>query len=115
MAQNFTIDIPQFKIDLLHKKLHLATFPDELHPDPAWDQGTPLSEVTRLADKWKDWDWRRAEKDLNKYPQFTTKIDVEEFGELDIHFLHEKSTVEKAIPLLFVHGCTTPIFLESHC
>ncbi|PQE31875.1 epoxide hydrolase protein [Rutstroemia sp. NJR-2017a WRK4] len=108
MAQTFAIDIPQSKIDLLQKKLHLTTFPDELHPDPGWDQGTPLSAVTRLAGIWKDWDWRRAESDLNKYPQFTTKIDVEEFGELDIHFLHQKSTVEKAIPLLFVHGCTVP-------
>ncbi|KAM3084785.1 hypothetical protein ACMFMG_003239 [Clarireedia jacksonii] len=104
MAQTFTIDIPQFKLDILHKKLYLTTLPDELHPDPGWDQGTPLSEVTRLADKWKTWDWKRAEEKLNKFPQFTTKIDVKGFGGLDIHFLHQRSTVEKAIPLLFVHG-----------
>jgi hypothetical protein len=114
MAHTFTIDVPHSKIDLLQKKLHLTILPDELHPDPSWDQGTPLSEITRLADKWKVWDWRLAEEGLNKYPQFTTKIDVEEFGELDIHFLHQKSTVDKAIPLLFVHGCTIPIILGSH-
>jgi hypothetical protein len=39
---------------------------------------------------------------MNKLPNFITKIDVEGFGELDIHFLHQKSSAG-AIPLLFVH------------
>jgi len=34
-----------------------------------------------------------------------TVVEVEGFGELDMHFIHQKSEVEGAIPLLFVHGC----------
>jgi pimeloyl-ACP methyl ester carboxylesterase len=33
-----------------------------------------------------------------------TKIDVEGYGDIDIHFLYQKSGVEGAVPLLFVHG-----------
>ena len=41
---------------------------------------------------------------MNKLPQFMTKVEVDGFGELDIHFLHQKSSSKNAIPLLFVHG-----------
>ena len=33
-----------------------------------------------------------------------TKIEVDGFGEIDIHFLHQKSDVKGSIPLLFIHG-----------
>lgn len=103
----FNISVPREKIDTLQTKLSLATFPDELPSDSTsqWDQGPPLSEIQRVTEKWKTWDWRSLEDSLNEYPQFTTKIDVQGFGELDIHFLHQKSPVKNAIPLLFVHGC----------
>ncbi|KAM0151547.1 hypothetical protein ACHAQE_008485 [Botrytis cinerea] len=102
----FNILVPQDKINTLQTKLSLATFPDELPSESAsaWDQGPPLSEIQRLTEKWKTWNWRNVENSLNEYPQFTTKIDVEGFGELDIHFLHQESPVKNAIPLLFVHG-----------
>lgn len=41
---------------------------------------------------------------VNKLPQFTRQVEVEGFGELNIHVVHQKSTVKNAIPLLFVHG-----------
>ncbi|TEB24607.1 hypothetical protein FA13DRAFT_1714606 [Coprinellus micaceus] len=37
-------------------------------------------------------------------PQFTRKIEVEGHGVLDIHYVHKRSEVDKAIPSLFVHG-----------
>ncbi|TGO36777.1 hypothetical protein BHYA_0115g00280 [Botrytis hyacinthi] len=102
----FNISIPRDKIDILQRKLSLATFPDELPSESTsrWDQGPPLSEIQRLTEKWKTWDWRSVENSLNECPQFTTKIDVNGFGELNIHFLHQESPVKNAIPLLFVHG-----------
>ncbi len=33
-----------------------------------------------------------------------TNIKVEGYGGIDIHFLHQKSEVKGAVPLLFVHG-----------
>lgn len=100
----FIIDIPQSKIDNLRQKLALAEFPDDLE-EAGWDIGCPLEDIKRLVRAWEQWDWRQAEKKLNEHPQFQTDIQVEGFGSLNIHFVHQKSEVNGAIPLLFVHGC----------
>ena len=34
---------------------------------------------------------------------FTRDVEVEGFGVLNIHYVHQRSKVENAIPLLFVH------------
>ncbi|KAF2020167.1 alpha/beta-hydrolase [Aaosphaeria arxii CBS 175.79] len=100
----YTISIPDSQIDNLRQKLALTTFPDELD-DAGWDYGAPLQDVKRIATHWKDaYDWRKAEASLNKLPNFMTIIDVDGFGPIDIHFVHQKSEVKNAIPLLFVHG-----------
>lgn len=101
----YTISISQEKIDTLKTKLSIAEFPDELS-DAKWDLGTPLDDLQRLVKAWEKWDWRQAEERLNRtLPQFHTGINVDGFGELDIHFVWQKSEVANAIPLLFVHGC----------
>jgi hypothetical protein len=100
----FKISIPQAKIDRLKAKLSSAELPDELEASE-WDLGAPLADITRLTKAWQAWDWREAEEQLNKLPHHHTGINVDGFGELDIHFVWQKSEVKNAIPLLFVHGC----------
>ncbi|KFY27436.1 hypothetical protein V491_00920 [Pseudogymnoascus sp. VKM F-3775] len=100
----FQINVSDSSIKSLNDKLSLATFPDEL-TDANWELGAPLSHVQRLSEYWRHgFDWRTQEAKLNQLPQFTTKIAAERFGELDIHFVHQESKVDGAIPLLFVHG-----------
>jgi pimeloyl-ACP methyl ester carboxylesterase len=63
------------------------------------------ADIKRLASYWATtYDWRATEAQLNRLPHFKTEILVDGFGGLDIHFLHQKSEVKGAIPLLFVHG-----------
>jgi pimeloyl-ACP methyl ester carboxylesterase len=63
-------------------------------------QGVPLAAMQRLARYWAtDYDWRKAEARLNRYPQFVTTIDG-----LDIHFIHVKSRHPNALPLVINHG-----------
>lgn len=102
----FEIAVPDSKLEALNRKLEDATFPDELE-DAAWDLGAPLGDVKRLVKYWRDgFDWRASEQKLNDaLPQFTTDVDVEGFGSIDLHFVHQKSKVDNAIPLLFIHGC----------
>jgi hypothetical protein len=59
-----------------------------------------------LTKAWEQFDWRKAEDKLNETPQFHTDVEVDGFGSLNIHFVHQKSPISGAIPLLFVHGCT---------
>ena len=58
-----------------------------------------------MAKYWvEEYDWRAVEKKLNAIPQFKTEIKVEGFDLIDIPFVHQKSDVKGAIPLLFLHG-----------
>ncbi|OJT15571.1 hypothetical protein TRAPUB_6318 [Trametes pubescens] len=103
-AKPFTLDVPEADLELLHKKLELARLPDELD-GAGWDYGASLADIKRLSEYWKtSFDWRKAERKINELPQFTTDIEVDGFGSLNIHFVHQKSEVENAVPLLFVHG-----------
>ena len=108
----FQISVSDDALTLLHRKLADARFPDELS-DVGWAYGVPLSDVKRLVSKWKDgYDWRAHERELNKLPMFTRDIEVEGFGVLNVHYVHQRSEVENAIPLLFVHGCAWVITLS---
>ncbi|KAN0088172.1 Alpha/Beta hydrolase fold [Tylopilus felleus] len=101
----FRIAVSDGQLDLLRRKLELATFPDELE-DADWKYGVPLADIKRLVARWKNgYDWRKYEKELNdELPMFTRDIDVDDFGTLDIHYVHMKSTVTNAMPLLYCHG-----------
>lgn len=104
MGSPYTISIPSRALDDLRDRLVAARWPDELD-DVSWSMGTPLTDMKRLADYWKtDFDWRKAEAKLNDLPNYITDIAVHSFGTLKIHFLHQRSSVSRAIPILFCHG-----------
>lgn len=108
-VRRFKIAIPERSLETLHKKLALATFPEEVEFSDIDKYGATRSEIKRLADYWKNgFDWRAQEAELNKLPQFTTTVNVDGFGDLDIHFIHERGNREDSIPLLFSHGCLFP-------
>lgn len=111
----FTISVPDAALDELKQKLAHASFPDELVDAEQWAYGVPLADVKRLANYWRDgFDWRKAEASLNELPNFTTTLMVERFGLINIHFVHQQSPVEGAIPLLFVHGCKCLAIWQLH-
>jgi len=101
----YQISVPDAELESVKERLNHAVFPDELE-HAGWDYGAPLRDVKRLAYYWRSgFDWKAQEARINKtLPQFTTKIHIDGFDELDIHFVHQRSPVLGAIPLLFVHG-----------
>ena len=103
---SFRISIPEERLSILQQRLALTNLPDEIE-DAGWDYGAPLADIRRLVSRWKDgYDWRKYEAQLNdELPQFTRDIEVEGHGTLNVHYIHKKSEVVDAIPLLFVHGC----------
>ncbi|KAI0741435.1 epoxide hydrolase [Daedaleopsis nitida] len=102
--QPFKIRVPQEDLEQLYKKLDLVRYPDEL-TGAGWDYGVPLADLKRLTTYWKSgFDWRKTEAELNRLPMFTRDIEVEGFGTLNIHYVHQKSHAPNAIPLLLVHG-----------
>jgi epoxide hydrolase len=97
--QPFRIEIPQADLDDLHRRLENTRWPSEL-PGVGWQRGVPLGYLKELADYWRTtYDWRAAERQLNRFPQFTTQIDGAR-----VHFLHVRSPEPAARPLILTHG-----------
>jgi hypothetical protein len=113
VPSRFEIKVPDQQLELLKKKLELVTFPNELE-EAQWDYGAPLADIKRLVSYWQDkFDWRAHEAAINAaLPQFTMDVPVDGFEKINIHFVHQKSSVENAIPLIFVHGCKQPTKLH---
>lgn len=102
----FKIAVPDAALKSLQDRLSVSTLPDAFGFSEDRDYGAPLADVKRLVERWKDgFDWRAQEKKLNELPHFTTDVEVEGFGSLNIHFVHQKSPRKDSIPLLFCHGC----------
>ncbi|KAI1503161.1 microsomal epoxide hydrolase [Biscogniauxia marginata] len=100
----FQISIPDEQLDDLRDRLSRTRLPDELEGSGR-DLGAPLADVQRLTQHWANgFDWRRAEASLNELPHFVTDLAADGFESLAVHFVHARSSVPGAIPLLFVHG-----------
>ena len=95
----FTVSISDDAITDLRTRLNNTRWPVQL-PGPAWQKGVPVDYLRRVADYWaSEFDWRAQEKRINEFPQFSTDVD----GQL-VHFMHVRSAVEGATPLLLLHG-----------
>jgi epoxide hydrolase len=95
----YRIDVPTAVLDDLRARLAHTRWPEAECVDD-WSQGIPLAYTRELAGYWADgYDWRSREAALNRFDQFTTEIDG-----LDIHFIHQRSAHDDALPLLITHG-----------
>lgn len=95
----FTVEIPESELEDLRFRLEKTRWP-EAETSGDWNQGIPLHYTKELAHYWQhEYDWRRFESNINRWPQFKTTIEG-----LDIHFIHCKSPHEDALPLIISHG-----------
>ncbi|KAJ7243796.1 Alpha/Beta hydrolase protein [Mycena rebaudengoi] len=103
--RSFSIAVSEASLENLRNKLALSRLPDEL-PGSGWEYGVPLAVLRRLLERWRDgYDWRHHEAQINSaLPQFVRPISVDGHGTLSIHYVHQRSSIPGAIPLLFVHG-----------
>ncbi|HEX8762886.1 MAG TPA: epoxide hydrolase [Candidatus Saccharimonadales bacterium] len=95
----FKINISQDRLDELQARLEKTIWPAVIN-DTDIEAGPSLKYVKELVGHAQHkFNWREAEADINKYPQFTTEIDGQNF-----HFLHVKSEEDSATPLMLIHG-----------
>jgi pimeloyl-ACP methyl ester carboxylesterase len=94
----FSIAVPEPELDDLLARIRNTRWPVGVATD--WSRGVPTSDARRIADHWAGtFDWRAQEARLNTFPQFTTVVDGQR-----IHFVHVRSAVPGATPLLLLHG-----------
>jgi pimeloyl-ACP methyl ester carboxylesterase len=99
LVRPFRVVISDSEIADLKQRLARTRWPD---PETVrdWSQGVRVHNARSLVDHWeREYDWRRFESELNRFPQFLTAIDG-----LDIHFIHVKSKKPGAMPLILTHG-----------
>jgi pimeloyl-ACP methyl ester carboxylesterase len=102
----FFYHAPQSALDDLKQRLAQTRWP-ERETTNDWSEGVPLEKLRTLVDYWRtDYDWRRCEEALNRFPQFRTKIDGP-----GIHFIHVRSKHPNALPIILTHGWPSTILL----
>lgn len=95
----YKVNVDQEQIDDLYERLEKTIMPSEIK-DGGWNYGPTVEYVNGIVKHiLGNYDWKKHEAQLNKYPQFTTEIDGQ-----NIHFLHIESKEENATPLMLIHG-----------
>jgi len=99
MVKPFKVDISDQIIKDIYDKVKKYPW-HEMPNDGGWKYGTNLDYMKEISKYWvSEFDWRKHEKEINKFPNFIAKVD-----DIDIHFIHEKGSGPKPMPLLISHG-----------
>ena len=97
--QPFTIEWSDDAIADLRERLAATRWPEPETVDD-WSQGVPLAYQREVCDYWADgYDFAAAQARLNRFPQFRHEVEG-----LGIHFLHQRSRHDGAMPLVLTHG-----------
>ena len=95
----FKLDVPKIEVENLQQRLKSARWPESETVDD-WSQGVPLRYHREFCQYWaSEYNWYDTQDRLNRFPQYKTAID-----DLDIHFIHAKSSHEDATPIIITHG-----------
>lgn len=99
MVQPFAVTWAEGEIAAV--KAQLAACPLPPAPDGAgWSLGCDRDFLALFRTHWLErYDWRAAMAELNRYPQFIAEVEGQA-----IHFVHVRSPVAGARPLLLTHG-----------
>jgi microsomal epoxide hydrolase len=112
-AKPFQIAIPQTTIARINRRVRdyeWHEMPRGAGLDGTWAYGANLDYMKRLAAYWiGDYDWRKEEEALNRFPQFIANVDG-----LDIHFYRVNGSGPSPQPLILSHGWPGSVFELLH-
>lgn len=112
-AKPFQIAIPQTTIARINRRVRdfeWHEMPRGAGLDGTWAYGANLDYMKRLAEYWiGDYDWRKQEEGLNRFPQFTADVDG-----LDVHFYRVDGSGPSPQPLILSHGWPGSVFEFLH-
>jgi pimeloyl-ACP methyl ester carboxylesterase len=98
-ARPFTVAVSDAVLDDLRSRIRNTRWPPD-SPAAPWAQGMDLAYLRELLAYWADgFDWRAQERWLNGFAQFVAEIDG-----VRIHFVHERSSTGRGIPLVLTNG-----------
>src|SRR5215470_17300699 len=96
--QTFRIDVAQSVLDDIQERLARTRWTDE-PAGAGWGYGMNPDYLHRLVEYWRrDYDWRKQEALLNRFPQFRAEVDG-----VGIHFIHVKGEGAGRRALILTH------------
>ena len=105
----FRIAIPGAQIEAIRARVREYDW-DSLADAGGWSAGTGLADMRRIGGYWAgDYDWRAAERDLNRFPHFIADVDGQK-----IHYVQIKGSGAKPMPLILSHGWPGSFFEFMH-
>jgi microsomal epoxide hydrolase len=106
----FKIDVPQAVLDGVRDKVRAYEWhemPRGAGLENSWAYGANLDYMKSLCAYWADgYDWRKWEAELNRFPQFTARVE-----DIDIHFYRVDGS---GPPLILSHGWPGSVFEFLH-
>lgn len=101
----FHVEVADKELADLRNRLAATRWPDkETVADRS--QGAQLASLQALVRYWAtDYDWRKAEAQLNAFAQYMTTLDG-----VDIHFIWVRSPHPNALPMIMTHGWPGSVF-----
>ena len=99
ILKTFKIDVCQRDLNFIYKKV--SEYPwHEMPSDGGWQFGTNVDFMKDLCKYWvEQFDWKRQEDKINKFDNFTAKVDG-----IEVHFIYERGSGSKPKPLIISHG-----------
>ncbi len=106
--EKFEIRVEDAVLDDLKQRLARTRWTDQIEGS-GWDYGTDAAYLKELCEYWREkFDWRSQEAQLNRFDHYRTEIDGQ-----NLHFVHRRSPVESALPLVLTHGWPGSFWLFS--
>jgi pimeloyl-ACP methyl ester carboxylesterase len=100
VVQPFRVAIEQQVLDRIADRVRESRFPATTAAADSWEHGMSVAAMKALATYWvAEYDWRRSEAELNRYPQFRATVDG-----TSIHFYHVIGKGKRPLPVLFTHA-----------
>src|SRR5687767_5318815 len=98
-AESFRFSVPEPVLQDLRERLSRTRWPNQAK-GPPWRYGTSLEYMRHVVAHWRErYDWRKWERELNKFPNYRAAINGKQ-----VHFLLERGSGPDPLPLVLTHG-----------
>ena len=96
----FEVSWREAEVEAVLDRVRAYPWPPEPQVPDGWAYGCDGAWLRGLCDHWTGgYDWRAAVADLNRFPQFTARVEG-----FDLHFLHVVGEAKGRRPLIVTHG-----------
>ncbi|MDB5445798.1 MAG: epoxide hydrolase [Phenylobacterium sp.] len=96
----FEVRWSEAEVAAVLERVRSYPWPPAPEVEDGWDYGCDAGYLRELCAYWTDgYDWRGAIADLNRFPQFTARIE-----DFDLHFVHVVGEAGGRRPLIVTHG-----------